>query len=703
MKFFKELRRRNVIRAAISYLVASWLILQVAAIVFPMFKIDLGVQRIIFIILAIGFPFWMVFAYLYNWTPEGFVRTGPPDEAVEENYGGKKLNKIIIAGLSLAVVLLLVDRVFNLSGEIMQSDADPITIAVLPFNQESPDESSAFFTSGVHTDIMSKLAGIHNFRISAKSSVMAYKDFDGTLSEIGTRLKARYVMDGSVRRLDKHVRITTNLLDTESGKTIWSETYDGVLENVFELQASIATDIAQKLRANLSKDEKQELSTIPTDNIDAYDLFLKAQFIINDPRQTLENIEQAIGFLKEAVELDKKFYKAWALLAQANSEKYQRLNRLEGNESEKSATLKQVDEAIEQAKKLAPNNWEVLSVEGFYQMNIKGDMIKALQSFERVVEENPSAITSRIELAKIYIGMNEVDKSISHLEAAFELVQTNGLVSYFLSYAYEFNREFDKMVPLLERLATLYPEQKHYGVDAAYYQFLNDGSIESFNKFQEKLKITNADNPWDERALQNMEMVVAMFNNETELYFEKWKGKNASHIKDHGNWMCPLVANDNLNHARILANEKHNHQADLILDEVSEIVLKPINPNTVCTFNPEVYLPKLAFLKGDTVKARKAFDAVVPEVLNNDLFPLGSVERSVLVQAADLIYPEQVYHYYDIAVKNAASISSFESICADPWTYPNLIKDPRFVKEIRDDGRFVKFLELHGFLKKYSV
>ena len=128
------------------------------------------------------------------------------------------------------------------------------------------------------------------------------------------------------------------------------------------------------------------------------------------------------------------------------------------------------------------------------------------------------------------------------------------------------------------------------------------------------------------------------------------------------------------------------------------MVLKPINPFSVCVFNPQVYLPKLDYLSGEKALAAEKIEKLTIPVLQNESFPLGAVERSVLLQAIDLIMPEKVFYYYEQIVKNSISMTSFESICADPWTYPNLIKEPRFVEEVRKDGRFVEFLETFGFL-----
>jgi hypothetical protein len=200
--------------------------------------------------------------------------------------------------------------------------------------------------------------------------------------------------------------------------------------------------------------------------------------------------------------------------------------------------------------------------------------------------------------------------------------------------------------------------------------------------------------------VKNKEMVVAMFNNQFDEYHAKWEGHLASHTASgHRGWVCPMVANDNLNQVRLMLTMGDPAEGQKMLKEVESIVLKPINLYSVCTFNPEIYLPKLDYLKGDKELAKKKLEEVALKVIQNKSFPTGAVERSVLVQAADMISPEKVYYYYNLVTKNSISFLSFESICADPWTYPNLIKDPKFIEEVKADGRFVDFLTSFGFLK----
>ncbi len=622
-----------------------------------------------------------------------------PQKETQKSNTSEILTRKKIWILIVLILILAGFSFFNLHDKKVRIDEENLTIAVLPFTHESIDQQDEFFTSGVHTDVLTRLASVQDFRIISKSTVMDYKGYTGDMRDLGSRLNAKYILEGGVRRWQDQVRITTQLIESKTNQVIWSDEFNASLNNVFELQSRIATEISQKLQANLSEQEILELEKAPTTIMAAYDSYLKAIHILEQPRPSYEQILQVIKLLESAVEADPEFGKAWARLVQAYSEQLAQLSRVEGNDEEKSNVRELARIALDMAKKVAPEGWEVLQEQAIYEMQVNGDRLLALKLFEKAIERNPSDVYSLFQLSILYSTLGDPERAIEMLERGFELTQSNGRVSYSLTYAYEVTGRYEDMVPLLHRLYELYPSEKRYLVEAKYYQFLHDGKLESYHAFENTLKTVEAANPWDERSIQNKEMVVAMFNDEFNKYHEYWIGKSESHIQGHGNWTCPLVANEHANHVRLLYQNGYDQEGDELLSELKNIVLRPVNYNSVCIFDANVYLPKLDFLAGDTLDARTKLEDIAIDVMKNNHFPIGAVERSVLVQAADLIIPEKVYSYYEKAIKNAQSITSFESICSDPWTYPNLIRDPKFVQEIRKDGRFVEFLQEYGFLE----
>ncbi|MCE7997132.1 MAG: hypothetical protein HEP71_34550 [Roseivirga sp.] len=699
LRLFKELQRRNVVKAAISFVVLSYALLEIATILTPIVGLDKSYTRILLIILIVVFPFWLIFAYIYEWTPEGFKQTDKvPEEESLHKATDRKLNHYIIGGLCIIIALLIVDRVFNFSGDIIQSSKENI-IVVLPFSHQSQEENDEFFTEGIYDDVIIKLLAVKNFRIISKSVAAEYKDLKGDMKVLGKRFNASYVLTGAVRKYQQQVRITAQLTSTANNQTVWSDEYDAELKNVFELQSNIATEIAKKLQASLTTKEKKDIESVPTKVLSAYEDYLRARYMVNQPRATFDVLQEGVRLLNKAVEADPQFAQAWVLLGQVHSVRYSMLIRDPNRKEEARLADKATIDALERAKKLSPDSWELLSEEGFYLKNVKNDQLGALKAFEKAVEQNPSDAVSMRELSHIYTFLGEPKKSIEVLEKAFKVTQSNGSISVGLTFAYEIMGEYAKMIPMLEKLAEFYPKEKHYLVEAKYYQFLLDGKLSSFLAFKETVENTQTEFPWDERAVKNKEMVVAMFNNEFDAYHEDWKGHMSAHTRSHNEWICPMVANDNINHARLMLQMGDAKEGQQLLQQVKNIVLKPINHFSVCTFDPEVYLPKLDFLAGDKELAKEKLEEIAMKVIPNKSFPTGAVERAVLVQAADLVYPEKAYSYYKQITDNFISFLSFEAICADPWTYPNLIRDPRFIEEVKTDGRFVEFLTKFGFLE----
>ena len=324
---FAELKRRNVLRAGAFYAASAWLLVQVATQVFPFFHIAEWVVRWVVVAAAIGFPFAMLFSWFYEWTPQGIQRESeiPPNESITRDTG-KKLDKWIIAILSLAVVLLLTNQ-FVLRQDTSKpaasapaSVATPIprkSIAVLPFADLSPRRDQESFSEGMAEEILNALTRIKNLKVVGRASSFHYKGMDLGLEKIGSELGVAHILEGSVRNQGDQLRITTNLLRTSDGVQEWSNTYDGKLADVFNLQESCARDIATQLDVVLGENGQQRLVEKTTDNAEAYALFIEAQTLVN--ARVGDNLPRAIAKLETVTKLDPKFARAWAKLAIAHA------------------------------------------------------------------------------------------------------------------------------------------------------------------------------------------------------------------------------------------------------------------------------------------------------------------------------------------------------------------------------------------------
>src|SRR5215471_12167654 len=324
-KFFGELKRRNVIRAAIFYLGAVWALAQGISQLGPSLGAPEWATRWFVVAAGIGFPFWIAFAWFYEFTPEGLKRESEIDRAESiTRHTGRKLDFAIIGVLTLAVVLLLTDR-FVLRHGVNETTAMSIvqkSIAVLPFENLSSDKENAYFTDGVQDEILTHLAKIADLKVISRASVMQYKSgIARNLRSIGEELGVAHVVEGSVQRAGNKIRVNAQLIDARNDTHLWAQTYDRDLADVFAIQSEIAKAIADQLQAKLSPNEKKAIEQPPTTDLAAFDLYSRAKSVLltaafsvtGDP-----DLRKAIELLDEAVKRDPSFFDAYCQLAYAH-------------------------------------------------------------------------------------------------------------------------------------------------------------------------------------------------------------------------------------------------------------------------------------------------------------------------------------------------------------------------------------------------
>ncbi len=330
--FIKELRRRNVVRVAVVYVVIGWLIVQIAETVLPAFDVPAWVFRAVVILLALGLPMALVFAWAFELTPDGLKR----EKEVDRNQSitpqtGRKLNFIIISALIIAVGFLLYDKLIPDDGRDADSatqaasaasnevapktdQTDEKSIAVLPFVNMSGDKENEYFSDGLSEELLNVLAKLPNLKVAGRTSSFQFKGQNKDLRLIGEQLGVAHVLEGSVRQSGVKVRITAQLIDTETGFHLWSETYDRELTDIFAIQDEISAAVAEALKVTLfGETGKKIVSTRGTENIEAYDLYLRGRYLRE--HISSENIQQSIAVLHAAVAIDPNYAAAWAQLA----------------------------------------------------------------------------------------------------------------------------------------------------------------------------------------------------------------------------------------------------------------------------------------------------------------------------------------------------------------------------------------------------
>ncbi len=341
MSFFEELKRRNVFRVGIAYLVGAWLLIQLTDILLDNIGAPAWVLQTMLVALGVGFFITLFFAWAFEMTPEGVKREKDIDRSQSITpQTGKKLNGTILVLMALVISYLLFDKfsdaeigskpfsqapaaqVIDVGNE--KSDPAPneskavITrqsIAVLPFDNRSRNADDEFFVEGIHDDLLTNLARIGSLKVISRTSVMRYKDTEIPIPDIAAELGVATIMEGAVQRSGSTVRINVQLIDAKTDEHLWAEIYDRKLnaENLFSIQSEISEAIAAALEATLSPEEQQRINTTPTQNMAAYDAYLRGRQLMAS--RDSAKLKLATEAFTEAVELDPQFALAWVNLA----------------------------------------------------------------------------------------------------------------------------------------------------------------------------------------------------------------------------------------------------------------------------------------------------------------------------------------------------------------------------------------------------
>jgi TolB-like protein/Tfp pilus assembly protein PilF len=307
MRLFSELRRRNVFRMAVLYVVAAWLIMQVAEVVIALANLPDWIGPAVLGLLAVGFPIALILSWFYELTPEGISLEVDvePGESIT-HITGRRMDFIVIALLAAAVIL------FSLHTWWPSAPLDR-SIAVLPFANMSADPEQEYFSDGISEELLSALSKLPGLRVAARTSSFQFKGENRDIADIGTQLNVAFILDGSVRRAGTQVRITTQLIDARNGFHVWSDTYDRELDSIFAVQDEISTAIVDALKEQLGLQVAAVPTVIAAANTEAHDAYLRGRYLV--VQRTAATIEGAVREFEKAVELDPEYALAHAELA----------------------------------------------------------------------------------------------------------------------------------------------------------------------------------------------------------------------------------------------------------------------------------------------------------------------------------------------------------------------------------------------------
>jgi TolB-like protein/Tfp pilus assembly protein PilF len=425
--FFSELKRRNVYKVAVAYAVVGWLLVQVTTQVFPIFEIPNWAMRLIVLAIVIGFPIALVIAWAFELTPQGLKRTEDVDLAAPSPTKSHTWIYVVVIGAVLSIGLFLLGRysAINLAprqdASAARTEATTAipqkSIAVLPFENLSDDKQNSYFADGIQDEILTKLGSIAELKVISRTSTAKYKSKPEDLKIVAQQLGVATVLEGTVQRSGDKVRVNVQLIDARSDSHLWAKSYDGDAKDIFGVESQVSQQVADALRAKLSPEEAKTLAKAPTQNPDAYDLFLRAEAQTRAAQATLteEAYDRAAGLYAEALQRDQNFALAAARMAQARLWEHWFVAQLDATQ------LRQVRATIDHALSLAPDLAAGHVALGSFYYYTARDYDNAMAEYSRAIQLQPNDVVALQFRGYIYRRQGKWEESTAELNRAAEL------------------------------------------------------------------------------------------------------------------------------------------------------------------------------------------------------------------------------------------------------------------------------------------
>jgi len=441
--FFEELQRRKVYRVAAAYIIAAGFIIQIGSAVFPAWELPNWTFRSLVLLLLIGFPIALILAWAFDVTPQGIRAT---KTTATEMHLGRNVIILIATG-----VIVSVAAGFFLLPRASARKIDK-SIAVLPFQNLSDEKENAYFADGMQDDILTNLSKIGDLKVISRTSVMSYRG-SGTRNarEIGKMLGVATLLEGSVRRIGSRVRVNVQLIDANNDEHIWAEDYDRDLTDVFAIQTDLAQKIASALRAKLSPNEKARLDRRPTQNPDAYLLFLQAHDYASQREMFRDTSLKAEPLFEQAIKLDPNFALAFAGLSMVESWLYHTSDPVPARREKARLNA---DEAL----RLQPDLPEGHLALGFSYYYGDRNYERALAEFDISKRGLPNESQAYLAIGSIQRRQGKWAESNASLEKAATLDPKNANVLMNLCYSYMGQRDFEAADKTVDRLIATSPQ-----------------------------------------------------------------------------------------------------------------------------------------------------------------------------------------------------------------------------------------------------
>jgi TolB-like protein/Flp pilus assembly protein TadD len=450
--FFAELKRRNVYKVAIAYVVASWALAQGLAQVLPVFDIPNWVVRLVVLLLIIGFPVALVLSWAFEITPEGIKRESDIDasKSITRKTGRKLIAFTVVAAMIAAGLLVFQFARSKSSSSTLTSVITNKSIAVLPFENLSDEKQNAYFAEGVQDEILTRLAKVADLKVISRTSTQHFKSAPENLPQIAKQLGVMHILEGSVQKANDQVRVNVQLINAMTDAHLWGEIYDRKLTDIFAVESDIAKSIADTLRAKLSSSAEHVLASRPTDNPEAHELYLKGRYFWN--RRTGENLKKAADYFQQSIGKDPRYALAYSGLADCHVllPAYAELGSNPRDELPKA--LEAARKAVELDDTLAEAHTSLArALASTLQLSA------AMSEFKRAIELNPSYATAHQWFGECLQSQGRVEEALAELKRAQELDPLSLIINSVLGFAFDTVGKSDEAITQLHKTIEMDP------------------------------------------------------------------------------------------------------------------------------------------------------------------------------------------------------------------------------------------------------
>jgi TolB-like protein len=449
--FLTELKRRNVFRVGVAYLVVAWLVVQIVNNLVPLLDVPAWVGRAVLILLVAGLPIALIVAWAFELTPQGIKLTSAGEgSATRYSTPGRKWDFVIIAALAVALGLALWQRGDSpppetsvaAAGRAAQ-DAVP-SIAVLPFLNLSSDPEQEYFSDGLADELLNKLAKLDGLRVAARTSSFTFKNSSDDLRRIAEKLGVDNVLEGSVRKAGDRIRVTAQLNSAANGSHLWSETYERRLNDIFSVQEEIAEAVATALSGTLGVADRQRL-TSSTRNLEAYDHYLSGISLLNEFGRI--STERGVAELERATAIDPAYADAWAVLAISYAQRAYTVTR------DFEAAQQQIEETARHALALNPDLAPAHAALGHVHF-LRREWAAAEEAF-RTALSIPSDFVVSWDYAEFLVTAGYLEEALESRKLARQAMPLNVAPAVDLAEAYLFLRDDARAEAEIERATEL--------------------------------------------------------------------------------------------------------------------------------------------------------------------------------------------------------------------------------------------------------